>query len=204
MITNDYFKRPRKKAWIGTAISTAAGIGSSIFGAIQQRKAQQRQFNLQQNTQAREVGLQSAANLTQAYANYDELDKEFQNRFLRYGGRRKAELGTEEKTEPEEIETETTEVKTPEIETEGGNGYKWSNSDTSSIISGIGSAVGNIAGSIIGNNVNRSRRVFNPIKINPVNRNNEAVYDSAARSNVLNNYYKVATLRAGGYKSCKR
>lgn len=193
MITNDYFKRPRKKAWIGAAIGAAASIGSSIFGAIQQRKAQQRQFNLQQNTQAREVGLQSAANLTQAYANYDELDKEFQNRFLRYGGRRKAELGTEENTE----------VKTSEIET-GGDGYKWSNNDTSSIISGIGSAVGNIAGSIIENNVNRSSRVFNPIKINPVNRNNEAVYDSAARSNALNNYYKVATLRAGGYKSCKR
>ena len=197
MITNNYFVRPRRKAFIGAAIGAAAGIGSSIFGAIQQRKAQQKQFNLQQNTQAREAGLQSATNLTQAYANYNELDKEFQDRFLRYGGRRKAELGTEE---PEETKVE----ETPKIDIKGGDGYKWSSNDTSDIISSVGSAVGNIASSLIGNNINRSSRIFTPIKVNTASSNNEAVYDSAARSSFLNDYYKINTMRCGGRKMGRR
>lgn len=197
MITNNYFARPRKKAWIGAAISAGVGLGSSIFGAIQQRKAQQKQFNLQQNTQAHQAGLQSAANLTQAYANYDELEKEFQNRFLRYGGRRKAELGTEE---PKETKVE----EPPKVDVGGGNGYKWSSNDTSDIISGVGSAVGNIASSLINNNVNRSSRIFTPIKVNTASSNNEAVYDSAARSSFLNDYYKINTMRCGGRKIGRR
>lgn len=98
MITNDYFKRPRKKAWIGAAIGAAVGIGSAIFGASKQKKAQEEQFRLQQTMEARNVGLTSAANLTQAYANSDELNKEFRNRFLRCGGRRKAAWGAEDTT----------------------------------------------------------------------------------------------------------
>ena len=68
---NNYLNRPRKKAWIGTAIGAAVGIGSAIFGASKQKKAQEQQYALQRNMQLRNTGLTSAANLTQAYANAD-------------------------------------------------------------------------------------------------------------------------------------
>ena len=90
---NNYLNRPRNKAWLGAAIGAAVGIGSAIFGASKQKKAQQKQYALQNNTQYRNTGLTSAANMTQTFANANELDEEFRNRFLRYGGRRKAEDG---------------------------------------------------------------------------------------------------------------
>ena len=93
---NNYLNRPRRKAWIGAAIGAAVGIGSAIFGASKQKKAQEQQYALQRNMESRNTGLTSAANLTQAYANADELDKEFRNRFMRYGGRKKAAWGAED------------------------------------------------------------------------------------------------------------
>ena len=198
---NNYLNRPRKKAWIGAAIGAAASIGSAIFGASQQRKAQQKQLALQRNTQAREAGIQSAMNLTQAYANYDELDEEFRNRFLRYGGRRKAEAGTEEKTDDNSSSDSNSSSDNSGSSSGGGFSfdYEWSNQDTNDIISGVGSAVGDIASNLIRNNVSRSGETFTPIKVNgrKVGSNN-AVYDSAARSQFLNNYYKTATMRMGG------
>lgn len=215
---NTYLNRPRKKAWIGAAIGAAVGIGSAIFGANQQRKAQQKQFNLQRNTQAREAGLQSAANLTQAFANYDELDREFQDRFFLYGGRKKAELGTEEENKDENKTTDDNNSSTDsssnndasndstiDVDYSSGGGLKWSNADTNAIIGSVGNAVGNIAGTLIRNNVHRSGEIFNPIKasIRP-KQANEAIYDSAARSEFLNNYYRTATMRLGGNKRSRR
>lgn len=198
---NNYLNRPRKKAWIGAAIGAAASIGSAIFGASQQRKAQQKQLALQRNTQAREAGVQSAMNLTQAYANYDELDEEFRNRFLRYGGRRKAEVGTEEKTDDNSSSDSNSSSDNSGSSSGGGFSfdYEWSNQDTNDIISGVGSAVGDIASSLIRNNASRSGETFTPIKVNGRKvGSNDAVYDSAARSQFLNNYYKTATMRMGG------
>ena len=48
---NNYFNRPRRKAWIGAAIGAAVGLGSAIFGANQQKKAQEQQMLLQRNTE---------------------------------------------------------------------------------------------------------------------------------------------------------
>ena len=218
---DNYLNRPRRKAWIGAAIGAAASIGSAIFGASQQRKAQQKQLALQRNAQAREAGIQSAMNLTQAYANYDELDEEFRNRFFRYGGRRKAEAGTEEKKDDNTSSNSGSSGSSDSGSSESsGSGssdtnssssssgfsgidfnYEWSNKDTDDIIGGVGSAVGDIASSLIRNNVHRSGETFIPIKtaIKPVG-NNKAVYDSAARSNFLNNYYRTSVLRCGGVK----
>lgn len=214
---NNYLNRPRRKAWIGAAIGAAASIGSAIFGASQQRKAQQKQLNLQRNTQAREVGIQSAANLTQAYSNYDDLNEEFRNRFFLYGGRRKAEAGTEEKKDDNNSSdngsSENSDSGNSDTSSSSGSGtfsgidlnYEWSKEDTNDIISGVGSAIGDIAGSFIRNNVHRSGETFIPIKtaMKPVG-NNKAVYDSAARSSFLNDYYKVNTLRCGGRKIGRR
>lgn len=165
---NNYFNRPRKKAWVGAAIGAAVGIGSTIFGAIRQKKAQEQQYALQQNTQYRNTGLTSAANMTQSFANVDELDKEFRNRFMRMGGRRRFEGGG------------------------------WTIADIDALISGLGSAGSNIATSLVGQ---AQQQGIYPNAFKPVvssKKDNEAVYDSAARSNVLNNYYRTATLRLGG------
>ena len=174
---NNYLNRPRNKAFLGSIISGVIGIGSSIFGAAKQKEAQREQYRLQQNTQFRNTGLTNAANLTQAYTNADELDEEFRNRFLRYGGRRKAETGTQ---------------------TDSG-GWKWSDSDTSALISGLGSAGSNIATAMIGQAQQRANYIN---AINPLTskKEDEAVYDSAARSNFLNNYYRITALRMGGRK----
>ena len=169
---NNYLNRPRNKAFLGSIISGVIGIGSSIFGAAKQKEAQREQYRLQQNTQLRNTGLTSAANLTQAYSNADELDEEFRNRFLSYGGRRKAE---------------------------DGGGWKWSDIDTSSLISGLSSAGSNISTSLIGQAQQRANYIN---AVNPLTskKEDEAVYDSAARSNFLNNYYRTMAMRCGGMK----
>ena len=164
----NYLNRPRKKAWIGAAIGAAVGIGSAIFGASKQSKAQKEQAALQRGAELRRAGLESAANLTRAYANEDELSKEFAQRFYRMGGRKKY----------------------------AGGG--WSDIDTNALINGLGSAGSSIASNVIGNNVipmvttNTAR-----IKYKQVGEGN-ATYDSAARSELLNNYYQTSMLKAGG------
>ena len=174
---NNYLNRPRNKAWLGAAIGAAVGIGSAIFGASKQKKAQQKQYALQNNTQYRNTGLTSAANMTQTFANANELDEEFRNRFLRYGGRRKAK---------------------------DGGGFKWSFADTDSLISGLGSAGSNLATSLVGQAQQQGiyPNAFKPLTSNA--NDDEAVYDSAARSNFLNNYYRTSALRCGGLKSRRR
>ena len=167
----NYLNRPRKKAWAGAAIDAAVGIGSAIFGASQQKKAQEQQFRLQRNMELRNAGLTSSANLNRVFANADELDEEFRNRFLRCGGRRKAE---------------------------DGGGFKWSSSDTDALIGGLGSAGSSFATALVGQAQQRANYInaINPLMSDK--KDNEAVYDSAARSNFLNNYYRTAALRMGG------
>lgn len=167
---NNYLNRPRKKAWIGAVIGGAVGIGSAIFGAIKQKEAQEKQMRLQRNMESRNTSLTSAANLTQAYANADELDEEFRNRFYRCGGRKKAAWGAE---------------------------------DTSALISSLGSAGSNIATAMIGQAQQRANYIN---AINPLTskKEDEAIYDSAARTDFLNNYYRTAMLRCGGRKLGRR
>ena len=183
---NNYLSRPRKKAFLGSIISGVIGIGSSIFGAAKQKEAQRQQYRLQRNMELRNTGLTSAANLTRTFANADELDEEFRNRFYRYGGRKKAEAGTESSSG----------------ESSGG-GWKWSLSDTNALISGLSSAGSNIATAMIGQAQQRANYIN---AINPLisdKKDNEAIYDSAARTDFLNNYYRTANLRAGGKRKLK-
>lgn len=162
---NTYLNRPRKKAWIGAAIGAAINIGSSIFRGLSQKKAMEKQYALQRNADVVNTGISSAANLTQAYANSDELDREFRDRFFLYGGRKKA---------------------------------AWGAADTSALINSLGSAGSNIATSIIG----QAQQKANYLKaVSPIindNKDNNATYDSAARSEFLNNYYRTAMMKLGG------
>ena len=170
---NNYLNRPRRKAWIGAAIGAAVGIGSAIFGASQQKKAQEEQLKLQQAMEARNTGLTSAANMTQAYANADELAKEFRSRFMRMGGRKKCASGG------------------------------WTTADTESLINSLGSAGSNLATSIVGQ---AQQNGIYPSAVKPIvsTDKTDAVYDSANRSQMLNDYYRVSSLRCGGRKMGRR
>ena len=161
---NNYLNRPRRKAWVGAAIGAAASIGSAIFGASRQKNAQEKQYALQRAAEARNTGLTSAANLTQAYANADELDREFKSRFMRMGGRKKCAWGAE---------------------------------DTTALINGLGSAGSSIVTSIIGQ---AQQKAAYPGAIKPItnDRKDDVAYDSAARSEFLNNYYRTSMMRCGG------
>lgn len=178
---NDYLNRPRRKAFVGSIISGVLGVGSSIFGALKQKEAQRQQYRLQRNMELRNTGLTSAANLNKTFANADELDEEFRNRFLRCGGRRKFEDGGS-----------------------SSSGWKWSSSDTDALISGLGSAGSSFATALIGQASQRANYInaINPLMSDK--KDNEAVYDSAARSNFLDNYYRTSALRCGGVKSRRK
>lgn len=167
---NNYSIRPRRKAFLGTAISAIVGIGSSILGASSQKKAQERQYALQRAAENRNVGVQGAANLTEAFVNADEEDRDFRNRFFLYGGRKKA---------------------------------KWGADDTNALINAFGNLGQTAATSIIGQAVQKG---FNPTAINPIVNKDEdkAVYDSAGRTDFLNNYYRTAMLRCGGGMKIRR
>lgn len=160
----NYLHRARKKAFLGAALAIGSAV-AGMYGASKQKKAQEEQYALQRMNEARNVGYQSAANLTKAFANADELDKEFQNRFFLYGGRKKANFGTE-------------------------------------LITGLANIVGNNASAIVGPAVQKG---FVPTALNPIinNDKNDVSYDSAARSNFLNNYYRTVALRLGGSKRCR-
>lgn len=106
-------RRKRRKAFLGAIISAVAAIGSAVASGIAankrakaqqnanqlQNEAQLKQNQLIEQTANRNAGIQTAANLTQSYNNAPELEQEFKDKFLRYGGRvktkrRKAALGT--------------------------------------------------------------------------------------------------------------
>lgn len=176
---NNYLIRPRRKAFLGSIIGGIFGIGTSIYSASEQKKAQEKQYALQRNTQLRNTGLTSAANLNQAFANYDELDEEFRNRFMKFGGRKKFAGGGEKAST-------------------NNNFWNWSANDTNALISGLGSAGSNLATALVGQAQQQAIYPDNVKTIYGQEKDNEAKYDSAARSEFLNNYYRTAMMRMGG------
>lgn len=74
-----------------------AQIDANYQQQLAQAKAQE-ELNKQQNElSAQKVGIQSAQSLTQAYGNTADINKEFKNRFMRYGGRKKCKCGGKQK-----------------------------------------------------------------------------------------------------------
>lgn len=74
-----------------------ANAQAQIDANYQQQLAEveaQEKLNQEQNElSAQKVGIQSAQSLTQAFGNTADIDKEFKNRFMRYGGRKKCKYG---------------------------------------------------------------------------------------------------------------
>jgi hypothetical protein len=78
-----------------------ANAQAQIDANYQQQLAEveaQEKLNQEQNElSAQKVGMQSAQSLTQAFGNTADIDKEFKNRFMRYGGRKKCKCGGRKK-----------------------------------------------------------------------------------------------------------
>lgn len=78
-----------------------ANAQAQIDANYQQQLAEveaQEELNKQQNElSAQKVGIQSAQSLTQAYGNTADINKEFKNRFMRYGGKKKCKYGGRQK-----------------------------------------------------------------------------------------------------------
>lgn len=74
-----------------------AQINANYEQQLAQVRAQE-ELNKQQNElAAQKVGIQNAQGLTQAFGNTADINKEFKNRFMRYGGRKKCKCGGKEK-----------------------------------------------------------------------------------------------------------
>lgn len=132
-------KVKRDKAFIGAAIGSVAGIASSIFGGISQKKAAQQQAKAQNRSDTYAM----ADNLSEGYGDQEYAD-DFKQKItfkaggmckgdrvkiakkMKCGGRIKKEAGGEDDEKG------------------------WTANDTGAAISGIGSAVGNVLGTIIG------------------------------------------------------
>lgn len=78
-----------------------ANAQAQIDANYQQQLAEveaQEKLNQEQNElSAQKVGIQSAQSLTQAYGNTADINKEFKNRFMRYGGKKKCKYGGRQK-----------------------------------------------------------------------------------------------------------
>lgn len=78
-----------------------ANAQAQIDANYQQQLAEveaQEKLNQEQNElSAQKVGIQSAQSLTQAYGNTADINKEFKNRFMRYGGKKKCKCGGRQK-----------------------------------------------------------------------------------------------------------
>lgn len=78
-----------------------ANAQAQIDANYQQQLAEveaQEKLNQEQNElSAQKVGIQSAQSLTQAFGNTADINKEFKNRFMRYGGKKKCKCGGRQK-----------------------------------------------------------------------------------------------------------
>ena len=161
----NYNDRLRKKAFLGAVIGAVGSIAGSAISSASRRKQAEREARMQNFLNAQQVGVENAMNLTNAYNNYDTLNKEFKDRFYKYGGCRKK--------------------------------AKWGVIDTQSTISGIGSMFNNIIDSSFTPKTNTVNNV--PLSVKPiVGSNTNAVYNSANKQNMLNDYYYKQLFKYGG------
>lgn len=71
----------RDKAFIGTAIATAVGLGSTILGGILSNKARKREAEKQRRLQEYNNTLQEATQLTDALTGTNEVNTDYQQQF---------------------------------------------------------------------------------------------------------------------------
>lgn len=153
----------RDKAFIGAAISAAAGLVGGIISGRKQKKAAEKAYRQQQEAQTQAEGYQQAAAMSAQYANQDYVDQYKEKIALknggkvsmkkkgndrvavakkfRCGGRRKASLGIDDSKGTKETDNTTNdnnENKDGGAAPEGNTNNISVNSIASSAIKGIG------------------------------------------------------------------
>ena len=117
----------RHKAWLGAVISGAIGLGSSIFGASQQKKAQERAIAEQQRAQNKQDTLNMAQQLTAGYGDQSYIDDFNKKVVFKMGGNK---VDKAKRIRPRKKAA-------------------WGTEDTSALISGLSNSLGNVASSVI-------------------------------------------------------
>lgn len=93
-----------------------AAIDAQYKQQLAQVEAQEKLNKEQNELAAQKIGIQNAQSLTQAFGNTADINKEFKNRFMRYGGKKKCKCGGRKKAK-----------------------YGWN--DVAGTVSGIGSVI---------------------------------------------------------------
>ena len=93
------YQDKRKKAFLGAAIGTVANVIGSVISAKKQKKAEEEVFKLQQEAQFKSDNIAQANALSQMANNTNYIDEYKKRISFKCGGRRKALLGAEFKTE---------------------------------------------------------------------------------------------------------
>lgn len=124
----------RHKAWLGAVISGAIGIGSSIFGASQQKRAQERALAEQQRAQNKQDTLNMAQQLTAGYGDQSYVDDFNKKVVFKMGGNK---VDKARRIRPRKKAA-------------------WGAEDTSALISGLSNGIGNVASSAIASSVDTS------------------------------------------------
>lgn len=117
----------RHKAWLGAVISGAIGLGSSIFGASQQKKAQERALAEQRRAQNKQDTLNMAQQLTAGYGDQSYVDDFNKKVVFKMGGNKVDKV---RRIRPRKKAA-------------------WGAEDTNALISGLSSSLGNITSSAI-------------------------------------------------------
>lgn len=171
-------KNERDKAFIGAIVGAVGSIASGVASAVKKKKA----LRKQQIAQNKQDTLQGAQSITEAYSNQDYVD-DFQDRIeFKNGGSMKTKNYKDR-------------IKNEKKFRCGGrkkakNGIKWTDNDTSDVISSVGSSIG----SAISNSVDTTVKQGNPISLG---REDIRVPDYVKNS-VTNNQF--ATYRQGGVR----
>lgn len=124
----------RNKAWLGAVISGAIGLGSSIFGASQQKKAQERALAEQRRAQNRQDTLNMAQQLTAGYGDQSYVDDFNKKITFKMGGNK---VDKARRIKPRKKAA-------------------WGAEDTSALISGFSGGLNNIASNAIAASVDNS------------------------------------------------
>lgn len=123
----------KHKAWLGAVIRGAVELGSSIYGASQQKKAQERALDEQRRAQNKQDTLNMAQQLTAGYGDQSYVDDFNKKVVFKMGGNK---LDKAKRIRPRKKAA-------------------WGVEDTNALISGL-SSLGNIASTAITSSVDTS------------------------------------------------
>lgn len=97
------YKNKRQKAFLGATIGAVANVVGGVISAKKQKKAEELAFKQQQEQQYRQDNMAQLNALTQMANNTSYIDDYKKRISFKCGGKKKALLGTEFKTEAKDV-----------------------------------------------------------------------------------------------------